>query len=98
VALVSGNNTGNLANMLHCIVEQHEVHLGVHFVVFTESVSQFASEIVHLGELIVQLFIKALNEVSKSERLRNGLCEVLGQVEFRERLLADFSSKISILC
>jgi len=95
--LGSGNNAGNLAHVLHGIVEQHQVHLGVHFVVLAESVSQFGSEIVHLGELVVQLFIKALHEVGKSERLRDGLCEVLAQVEFGERLLDDFSSKVSVL-
>jgi len=97
VALVSRNNTGNLANVLHGIVEQYEVHLSVHFVVVTESVSQFEAEVVNLGELIVEFFIEASNEVGEHERLGGRLLEVLAQVEFGERLLADFRSKFAVL-
>jgi hypothetical protein len=97
VALVGGNNSGNLADVLHGIVEQHEVHLGVHFIVIAESVSQFEAKVVNLWELIVELVIEATNEIRKNKRFGGGLQEVLAQVEFGKRLFTDFSSKIAIL-
>lgn len=97
MALVGGNNSGNLADVLHGIVEQHQVHLSVHFVVITESVSQFEAKVVNLWELIVELVIEATNEIRKNKRFGGGLQEVLAQVEFGKRLFTDFSSKIAIL-
>jgi hypothetical protein len=97
VSLICRNNTGNLADVLHGIVEQHEVHLGVHFIVIAESVSQFKAEVVNLGELVVKFIIESSHEVGENKRLRCGFKEVLAQVEFGEGLFADFSSKIAIL-
>ena len=53
MSLVSRNNTGNLTNVFHGIIEQNKVHLSVHFVVIAESVSQFEGQVINLGELII---------------------------------------------
>lgn len=97
MALVSRDDTGNLADVLHSIIEQNKVHLGVHFVVVTESVSEFGGQIVDLGELVVELFIEALDEVGEDKRLGVFLLEELAQVEFGEGLLDLFGAEKTVL-
>ena len=70
--------------MLHGIVEEHKVHSGVQFVVLTERISKSDCECVDVGELVVEFLIETTDEVGEDKRLRSGLGEVFGQVEFTE--------------
>jgi hypothetical protein len=56
--------------------------LSVNLIVIADSVSHFEAEVVNFGELIVELFIEASNEVGEHERLGGRLLEVYAQVEF----------------
>jgi hypothetical protein len=75
--------SGNLANVLHCILEEHQVHDGVGIVVFSKGFSKSQSELFCILELIIEFIIKTTNELGENEWLSVGT-EVLLKVELRE--------------
>jgi hypothetical protein len=82
--------------VLHSIFEKHEVHDGVQLVVFTESKVALIREFISIGELIVNLVVERLYEVSEYERLRRR-SEIFGQVELVEALLAKVADDRTVI-
>jgi len=83
--------------MLHGILKQHKVHHGVDIIVLTEGVLKHLSELFDVGELVIDLFIEAIDEVGKDKRLGLLTSEVLLQVELGEGLSSDISGDLSVL-
>jgi len=96
VTLIGCNDTAELAGVLHGILEQHEVHDGVHFVVLTETLLESRVESLDIGELIVQLLVETTDELGEDEGLGSRTEELL-EVELGERLGADLSSELTVL-
>jgi len=69
--------------MLHCILEEHQVHDGVGVVIFSEGFSKSMSELFGILELIIEFIIKTSNKLGEDEWLSVGT-EVLLKVELRE--------------
>jgi len=88
VTLCGRDNATHFADVLHGVLEENERHHGVDFVVLSECQAKHLSHLLKIMELIVQLVVKRLGEVSEHKGLGVVLLEVLGEVEFAEILLA----------
>jgi hypothetical protein len=81
--------------VLHGVLEQYKVHNGINIIVLTESEVKLFGQSVSVGELIVELLVKTLDEVGEDKRLRSGT-EVFLQVEFGEGLGGNIGSDLTI--
>jgi hypothetical protein len=63
--------------VLHGILEEYEIHDCINVIVLSQGEVQSISEGIDVGELIVKLFIEAMHEVGKDERLRSSTEEFL---------------------
>jgi hypothetical protein len=95
VALGVGDNAADLANVLHSILEQHEVHDGIDFVVLAQALLETSAHCLARRELVVEVIIKGGSEPGEDENLR-GSTEVLLEVELGEGLRAQLLGQFSI--
>jgi hypothetical protein len=77
VALIGSNYSGDLTSVLHGILEEYEIHDCINVIVLSQGEVESISEGIDVGELIVKLFIEAMHEVGKDERLRSSTEEFL---------------------
>jgi len=78
VTLSGGDDSYNLADMLHSIFEEYKRHNSVELVVFSKGQITHFSELLCALELSVKLIIERLSELGEHEGLGSRLGEVLG--------------------
>lgn len=85
MTLIGSNDSANLTDVFHGILEQYKVHDCIHIVVFSKSLVKSLGHSIGSWELVIQFIIQRTHELSKDKWFWSGT-EVLLQVEFRECL------------
>lgn len=95
MTLVRCNDSADLANVLHCIIEKYEIHDSIDIIILSETLLESVLHGFLSWELIVKFVIKTTHELSKDQRFRIS-SKVFLQVELGETLGLAIIGKLSI--